>query len=115
MARCAFPDTNLQRGADYARGFLQLVDRDRAGLAPLRDEIRDRTATWDRAHLTVHLLRLAQVLVHLDVRLDRAAELIAGVRAHRLIFTPKAEEITEVLRDRLGDGPFREAGRAAPA
>jgi hypothetical protein len=109
-ARCFAPD-NLRIGGAYARGFIQLHDGDLAGLEPLRAEISSTLANGYRNLLTVHLLRLAQALVHLDVCPADAAALIAGIRAHRMYFTRGAETDAERLRTRMGERTYDEAAR----
>ena len=90
--RRSLPDarspTPISRTAPtYVRGFQQLAEGDLAGLEPLRAEISAKTASGYRSMLTVHLVRLAQVFVHLDACLEQATELLAGVRAHHMVFT----------------------------
>jgi predicted ATPase/DNA-binding SARP family transcriptional activator len=111
VARCFAPDTTLRIGAEYAAGIVQLHDGDLAGLKPLRAEIARKLADGYRNILTVHLLRLAQALVHLDLCPADAATLIAGVRAQRLYFTTAAAADADRLRTHMGDGVYVEAVR----
>jgi hypothetical protein len=103
VARCAFPDTNLQHGSDYARGLVRLAHGDISGLQPIRAEIEATAADGRRPTLMFHLLRAADTFVQLDVCRDTAAELIAGVRAQRLSFTSWSEDSADILRGRMGD------------
>jgi predicted ATPase/DNA-binding SARP family transcriptional activator len=111
VARCAFPDMTLLSGAEYALAFLRISDGDLAGLDALRNELRARVIDQERTYVTVHLLRVAAALVHLGERPGAAAEIIAGVRAQRLVFTSLAEESAELLRTRMGDASYDAATR----
>ena len=115
VARCAFPDTNLQHGAEYARGLLQLVEGDVAGLRPIRSEIVATVAISHGSMVTLHLLRLVPALLRLGVCDDTMAELIAGIRAQRFLFTLSCEESADLLRVRMGDGPYDAAVRRGAA
>jgi hypothetical protein len=115
VARCAFPGTNLQHGAEYARGLLQVVEGDVSGLGPIRSEIVATVAISHGSMVTLHLVRLVPALLHLGVCDDTLAELIAGIRAQRLLFTPSCEASADLLRDRMGDGPYDTAVRRGAA
>jgi predicted ATPase/DNA-binding SARP family transcriptional activator len=111
VVRCAFPDSNLENGAEYVRALARLAQGDLAALGALRAEIYVKSTNGYRSMLAVHLLRLAQVFVHFGECLVEATELIAGVRRHDVFFTEVAEETTEILRSRLGDDTYESAVR----
>jgi hypothetical protein len=115
VSQCAFLDTYVQHAVEYTWAWLRVADGDRGGLRAFRAEISAHAATEQPGMLTVQLSRLAHALVHLDVRLDTAAELLSGVRAHRMNVTPWSEESADILRERMGDGRYDAAAKRGAA